>query len=165
MKSFFSNKKGIGLIGLGLLAIVGLMLMGMFYLSIDGFTKNIYDRVENSYLESNLSKEIVNERSSQQSDTWDAAFLFLFAGIWIAGLIIGYYSDYGRFIMVFMIFLLLILLWGSGTVLNYWEEQSQSDLLASQADYPYTYFLLDNLLLITLVIVGSGFMVHFMRDY
>jgi len=160
----YMNKKGFGIIIFALVVLVMMMVVGSFFLYSDPYLKRVYEIAETK-VESNMSQTMITNASASHSSFFDAAFMFLFIGLWAAGLIIGYYSDYGRFALVFLIFCLAILLFAAGIVTDYWDETlSVNDNIATRASYPMTYFLLDQLAVTLLVVIGSSILVSVMKD-
>jgi len=90
----------------------------------------------------------------------------MFGGIWLSCLITGYYSDYGNFILIIMIFLMA----GTGLVASFLSDYFVSITadgvdVGSRASYPYTYFILDNYLYLMLLVFGSAIIISIVRDY
>lgn len=158
------NKKGFGIIIMVLVCFIFLLVLGTFYTFSDPYLKRVYSKAEN-YVDSNASKQMIANASSQHSSFFDAAFLFCFIGVWAAGLIIGYYSEYGRFALLFMIFLMAIVLIGGGKMTDYWTDHlSERDGIASRSSYPSTYYILDHLSIMMLLVLGSSIFIVVLKD-
>jgi hypothetical protein len=163
-KSLKDCKKGFGIIGLGLFVLVMLIVIGTFFLYTDSYFKSIYSTAE-TFVDYQPSKDMITNASASHSSYWDTVYAFLLIGLWSAGLIIGYYSDNGRFALVFMVFLFAILLYAAGILTGYWNDSlSQNVHIASRNLYPFIYFILDQLAITLLVLVGSSILVGVMKD-
>lgn len=158
------NKKGVGLFGFGIVVLVGLLIIGIFFVTISPIANRLFGIAED-YVDSPNATAIITNAEAKYDNWLDGAFLFLFGGIWAAGLLIGYYSDYGKVVLAIMIFMLAVLLFAAGGLTDYWEEKGEGDQFASPSEFPNTYFILDNFLLVLLVILGSSIIISVARDY
>jgi hypothetical protein len=165
MRKIFNNKKGIGLVVFGIAVMILLAVIGIFFVVFDGIADTAYDIAED-YVDSPNATAMITGAQAKTNVWWDSAFLFLFIGIWIGGLLISYYSDdYGKFILVFMIFILSGILFGVGELQDYWMELVEdSDNIASPDEYPNIHFIMNNYLWIWLVILASSMIVMVVRD-
>jgi len=163
------NKKGIfevvgGLMVFVIVCIVILLALGIFFNRVDPALKKVMNIVNESHVESVTSHNIISNMYNDYSGYFDSAFLLVFGVFWIAGLLIGYYVDYGRFVLVLMIFILIALLFVAGMLSNYWQETGADSSMAGRTSYPFTYWILDHLMLAILLIVGSSLVVNLIKD-
>ena len=163
------NKKGLfeqvgALMVFVIVAIVLLVSLGIFFNRVDPALKEVLVKINDSYVETEQAHEMLTTLHDDYSGYFDSAFLFVFGVFWIAGCIIGYYADYGRFILVLMIFVLIALLFVAGMLSNYWQETADSDSMAGRTSYPFTYWILDHLMLAILLIVGSSLVINIIKD-
>lgn len=164
------NKKGLfeqvgALMVFVIVAIVMFLVLGIFFNRVDPAMKQVLDIANRSNsINTEQAHDMITAGYDDYSGYFDSAFLFVFAVFWIAGLLIGYYADYGRFILVMMILVLVGLLFVAGMLSNYWQETADSDSMAGRTSYPYTYWILDHLMLAILLIVGSSLVVNIIKD-
>lgn len=160
-----NNKKGIILIPMIMIGMVMLFVLAIFYIKLQPVSDRIYDIGLEQVDGDVQAMQMINNQKSSGHLYNDNFFLFMFAGIWISCLVAGYYSDYGSFILIIMIFLMA----GTGLVASYlsdyWKATTSDGDIGSRADYPYTYFILDNFLYLIILVFGSGIVVSIVRDY
>ena len=161
-----TNKKGVIVIPMILLGMVMLFVLAIFYIKLDGVSNRVYDIGLEQVDGDVQAMEMITDQQSSGHLYNDNFFLFMFGGIWLSCLIAGYYSDYGSFILIIMIFLMA----GTGLVASYlsdyWKATTADGVdVGSRADYPYTYFILDNFLYLILLVFGSAIIVSIVRDY
>lgn len=163
-KTLFSNKRGIGIVIFGLFFIILLLVMGIFYVVFDPIADRVYDMADDRIEDANASAIITNA-AAKTNNWWDSAFLFLFGTMWIGGLLIGYYSeDFGVLVLILMIVCLTIMLFAAGALTEFWERVTDGDNVATSTEYPYTYFILNNFIITTLVVLGSSVVILVMRN-
>lgn len=160
-----TNKKGIAIIPILLLGMILLLVVGIFFIKLDPITTRVYNIADNYVAGSTVAQNIITQRENDSHTFWDAAFLFMFAGIWFSCLIIGYYSDYGNFVLVIMILLMAIMGWVASDLSDYWIHVSSQSDVSTVVNYPYTYFILDNFLWMIILVMGSAVIVSIVRDY
>lgn len=151
-----NNKRGVASAIIGLLAIVSLLVVGIFFVVMEPISDKIYDRVAPK-LDNAGAQQIITDNQAVYNNWLDGAFLLFFGALWVGSLVVGYYSDNGKIWMILGIFIMLFVLWGAGHVANYWEVVSEKDFVANSMTFPGIYFVLDNLLWVILVMMGSGY--------
>lgn len=145
------NKKGFMMETIYFL-IVALVLGMVTFFGWQSFS-NINDDMTDD-LELNESIEIINDVEARYPSTFDALFIFVFVGLWVAAIFSALVSEMHPIIFGFMMFIMIFILICSAIFANYFEETFQDAELSSiSADFPMTTFAMNHLLEVTIGVV------------
>lgn len=95
-------------------------------------------------------------------ETIDGAFLFIFILLWIVLLVAIWFYDSNPLFIIIVFIVMVFLIIAAGMMSNFWEDMATSDDFDYASDFPSTYFILNNLLLVmsvlTMSVIGTMYM-------
>lgn len=136
------------------LIIVIIVLVGFGIISLIVFQefKNIKPEL---MLDLNMteSQDVLNETETRYPSVIDGLILFIFVGLWVAGLVSALVKEEHPIIFGMMMFLLIFVVLAGAILGNFYEEFFQdSDFTGLTATFPVTNWLLTHMLEIGIVI-------------
>lgn len=168
MFSLFASRKkaqttptisiGIVLIAFLLIGAIGAIVSNLFFNSVnDAF------QLEEGF--NNETKEQLAEYSVTMPLWIDNAFLLAVGLFFILGLVGAYYADNNPYFLIIDLLLLAVVFFLAMIFSNAYDSMVTSDAYTSfQADYPKTDWILDNLLIVGIIILGSVFAVVYFKN-
>lgn len=141
----------IDLMIMGILAIcLGMIIMVLNY---------AYDTVEPDltadFVERNktVSEEILTSSNTTFPSIFDAAFVFIFVGLWITSLIGSFFLDSHPIFFIISLFILIPILVVMVFLNNFYVETMEiTDFITYQTKYPMTYWIGSHIFLISIII-------------
>lgn len=159
------NKKGfVQLFIAGLVFCLFFLLLGIYLVTFSPIQHKIMNLTrENTH---STQADAIIDNVDQHYDGWmDGAFVLIFTILWVVGLVIGYHSEQGPFLMLIFFILIVFVLMVAGQLSDYWKDYvDENDAVATRAYYPMTYYLLDNLMWSLLIVFASGLAVNILKN-
>jgi len=111
----------------------------------------------------NLSKAKLDNLHDRFPDTMDGAFLTIYGLLFLVGIVASLLVESHPVFIVIIIILMAFLMISAGFISNAWEEFAQDDEVVSfSSSFPYTNWILSNLLLnIAVMLITFGGIIYF----
>jgi 4-hydroxybenzoate polyprenyltransferase len=93
-------------------------------------------------------KELADSLHSRYPATMDGAFLLIFVLLWILLLVAIWFYESNPLFMIIVIVVLIFVLIAAGMLSNFWEDFSIDADFSYQDNFPSTYFILNNFLIV-----------------
>lgn len=160
--SLFSSKKGyllqsmqilIVLFVFGLLAIISYQIFG-----------DVNTDIQASEDLSDQSKLISSSVYERFPSTIDGAFLFIFILLWILLMVVIWFFNSNPIFIIIVFVVMVFLIIAAGMMSNFWEDLATDENFDYADQFPATYFMLNNLLIVMSVIAISVMMVMYMKS-
>lgn len=157
------RKGNLGLIAVLLVFILVLVAAGFVFFLV----KPVYDDVKVDLQEqfNPTADAMLDEYTADYPSYLDTAFMIVFAGFWIASLIVAWKGAEEPWLAVVLLIVIVAIAALGAYVSNTWIEfVSHPDRIATKADFPATDFLLSHLVEVILVVGFSSLCVYFYRN-
>lgn len=128
------------------------------------FTAYITDGINEEFQDDDdldaANKQIIDDVNTQLPSLFDGLFLLVFLGLWLALLLASWNVSTSPVYYVVSVIFMLFMLSGMIYLSNAVEEVSQDEDLSSTFDmFPITMWFLDNLVMVSLIILISDMVV------
>jgi len=160
------NKKG-GVNAIFFVAVIVILLIVWGAMSLIGnsILKEINDdfQADSNYNED--AKENLQTTTTGYPQTMDSSYLVILILAWIGVIIASLNAlEHPIFFIIALIFISALLFIGA-VLSNFYEDLANTDtLISSAADFPVTYFVNGNMVLVVLVIVASVVVTMYARE-
>ncbi len=144
--SLLSCKKGY--IAESLQIIIVLFIFGLLAIITYNIFTDVNTDIQASSDISAEGKEMADSLHSRYPATMDGAFLLIFILLWILLLVAIWFFESNPLFMIIVIIVLVILLMAAGMLSNFWEEFSIDADFSYADQFPSTYFILNNFLIV-----------------
>lgn len=162
----FDNKRG-GVNAIFFIAVIVILLVvwGTISLLGNSILKEINDDFQNEDGNSDYAKENLQQTTTGYPQTMDSSYLVIMILAWI-GVIIASLNAFEHpiFFIIALIFISALLFIGA-VLSNFYEDLANTDsMITSAADFPITYFINSNMVLVVLVILASVVITMYARE-
>jgi len=162
----FRNKKG-GVNAIFFIAVIVILLIVWGAVSLIGnsILKEINVDFQNDTNSDAFAKANLQQTTTNYPKTMDSSYLVIMLLAWIGVVIASFNAlEHPIFFIIAIIFVSALLFIGA-VLSNFYEDlANSSDLVLSAADFPITYFVNSQMVLVVLVIVASVIITMYARE-
>lgn len=146
------------------------LIVFFFILALSAVVSSLFFNSINDMMQ--LDQDFNNETKTAMQDysvtmpLWiDNAFLLAVGLFFILGLVSAYYADSNPVFLIIDLLLLGVVLFLGMVFSNAYDDTiNTDDYVSFSSDYPKAHFILDNLLLVAIIIVGGVFTVIYFKN-
>lgn len=142
-KIFLKNKKGNIVVGV-IIIFFTIFTVAIATLSMQQPFKELADEIIKDPEMSQESKDIVNQQQQNYQNSWDGMIVFIFAMLWLFGIVSSFFIDSHPFFFILALIMLFIGFGVLATLGNEFLEFTADENINSYAvtDYPYTLWIM-----------------------
>lgn len=145
------NKKGV--FQDGLVILTGFFLLAISIIVIYAATDITNTAFQEQELLTDNTKEHFDDFNTDFPSVFDWAFVTIFVGLVLAGMVLSYVVPANPLIFVFMLIVTIVVASLGGFISNAWDSSTTDGLMATSASsFPMMNFIMDNLLTLIVVI-------------
>lgn len=145
-KIFLKNKKGNVPVAVIIIA-VAVFIVGLSTMTMQQPFEELVTEIQNDPDMGNFSKELALEQNQNFQTSWDGLIVFMFAMLWLFGLVSSFFIDSHPFFFIISIFLLFVSFYTVAVLANeFLDITSEEGLVEYNQDYPFTIWIMSHLL-------------------
>jgi len=163
--SFKGKKGGVNAIFFVAVIVILLIVWGAVSLIGNSILEEVNTEIQNDDTYNDVAKENIQQTTTSYPQIMDSSYLVIMILAWIGVVIASLNAlEHPIFFIIALIFISSLLFIGA-VLSNFYEDLATTDdLITSAADFPVTYFVNSNMVLVVLVIVASVVVTMYARE-
>lgn len=160
-----NKKAGVNAIFFVAVIVILLVIWGSVSLIANSILVEVNDDIQGDTEFDSVAKENLQSTTTGYPKTMDSSYLVILIVAWIGVIIASLNAlEHPIFFIIALVFISSLLFVGAALSNFYEELATSSDMVASAADFPVSFFVNSNMVLVVLVIVASVIVIMYARE-